>query len=174
MQHPLSLFKHCPKCGSNDFIINNEKSKKCLHCSFVYYFNVAAAVAAIITNNEGDLLVCRRAKKPQKGTLDLPGGFVDMNETAEEALIREVKEETTLVVTKYNYLFSLPNIYEYMGFLVHTMDLFYACEVEKTSCLKAFDDVAEAFFIKREKIAVDSFGLTSIQLGVGKWLNEVD
>jgi len=143
-----------------------------LHCSFVYYFNISAAVAAIITNNEGDLLVCRRAKDPQKGTLDLPGGFVDMHETAEEALIREVKEETALVIATYNYLFSLPNIYEYMGFLVHTVDLFYACQVEKTDELKAFDDVAESFFIKRNKITVNSFGLASIRMGVEKWLDD--
>ena len=65
-------------------------------CGFVYYFNSSAATAIFITNRVGELLVVRRAKEPAKGTFDLPGGFVDMYETAEEAIIREVKEETGL------------------------------------------------------------------------------
>lgn len=70
------------------------------------------------------MLVVRRAKDPAKGTLDLPGGFVDLHESAEEAVRREVKEETGLDVKSSRYLFSIPNIYLYSGFEVHTEDLF--------------------------------------------------
>ena len=45
-----------------------------------------AATVALILNGRNELLVCRRAKEPAKGTLDLPGGFIDMTETGEEAL----------------------------------------------------------------------------------------
>ena len=48
MKHPLDLFKYCPKCGSEQFNIHNEKSKKCLNCDFVYYFNPSAATVAVI------------------------------------------------------------------------------------------------------------------------------
>ena len=80
MEHPLDQFLYCPKCGSSHFEINNEKSKKCADCGFVYYFNPSAATVALILNEKNELLVCRRAKEPAKGTLDLPGGFIDMNE----------------------------------------------------------------------------------------------
>lgn len=93
MTHPLSQFLYCPQCGSAHFEINDEKSKKCAQCGFVYYFNSAAATVAFILNEKEELLVCRRAKEPAKGTLDLPGGFIDMHETAEEGVAREVKEE---------------------------------------------------------------------------------
>ena len=53
----------------------------------------------------------RRAKEPAKGTLDLPGGFVDMYETVEDGMRREIKEETGLDVTEIQYLFSSPNVY---------------------------------------------------------------
>ena len=94
MEHPLDQFLYCPKCGSSHFEINNEKSKKCADCGFVYYFNPSAATVALILNEKNELLVCRRAKEPAKGTLDLPGGFIDMNETGEEGVAREVLEET--------------------------------------------------------------------------------
>lgn len=84
MEHPFSQFKYCPKCGSVHFEINNEKSKRCADCEFVYYFNPSAATVALIMNERNELLVCRRAKDPAKGTLDLPGGFIDMAETGEE------------------------------------------------------------------------------------------
>ena len=67
MEHPLSQFKYCPKCGSIHFEINNEKSKRCADCGFVYYFNPSAATVALIMNEQNELLVCRRAKDPAKG-----------------------------------------------------------------------------------------------------------
>ena len=100
MEHPLAQFLYCPECGSSHFEINNEKSKKCADCGFVYYFNPSAATVALILNEKNELLVCRRAKEPAKGTLDLPGGFIDMNETGEEGVAREVLEETGLKVKK--------------------------------------------------------------------------
>ena len=104
MEHPLSQFKYCPKCGSEHFNIHNEKSKQCTNCGFVYYFNPSSATVALILNKKNELLVCRRAKDPAKGTLDLPGGFIDMNETAEEGVTREVLEETGLKVKEAIYL----------------------------------------------------------------------
>ncbi len=92
MKHPLDLFQYCPECGSSHFEVNNEKSKKCTDCGFVYYFNPSSATVALILNDQNELLVCRRAKEPAKGTLDLPGGFIDMNETGEEGVAREVLE----------------------------------------------------------------------------------
>ncbi|KAA6304337.1 Bifunctional NMN adenylyltransferase/Nudix hydrolase, partial [termite gut metagenome] len=139
MEHPLSLFKYCPKCGSEQFIIANEKAKKCAACGFVYYFNPSSATVSFIMNDKNELLVCRRAKAPAKGTLDLPGGFIDMQETAEEGIIREVSEETGLTVKEALYQFSLPNIYMYSGFPVHTLDMFFLCKVEETSGIKAMD-----------------------------------
>ena len=143
--HPLTLFHYCPRCGSSRFTERNEKAKKCADCGFVYYFNPSSATVALILNSQGELLVTRRAKDPAKGTLDLPGGFVDMHETGEEGVAREVREETGFTVQKSTYLFSLPNIYPYSGFEVHTLDMFFLCEVDDPSMPEAHDDVAETF-----------------------------
>lgn len=161
--HPLSQFKYCPKCGSDKFAENNFKSKKCEHCHFVYYFNSCASTVAIIVNEHNELLVGTRAHEPVKGTLDLPGGFVDMHETGEEAVCREVLEETGLHVDETRYLFSVPNVYLYSGFEVHTLDMVFLCKVNNSKILNAADDVAKLEFIPIADLDPDLFGLLSIK-----------
>ncbi|MDR1715365.1 MAG: NUDIX domain-containing protein [Prevotella sp.] len=161
--HPLSQFKYCPKCGSKLFVENNFKSKRCEDCGFIYYFNSCSSTIAIIINEDKELLVATRAHEPVKGTLDLPGGFVDMEETGEEAVAREVKEETGLDVDTVSYLFSIPNKYVYSGFEVQTLDLVYRCFVKNTENLKAEDDVAKLEFIKISELNPELFGLLSVK-----------
>ena len=112
MEHPLNQFKYCPKCGSAAFEIHNEKSKQCTDCGFVYYFNPSSATVALILNEKDELLVCRRAKEPAKGTLDLPGGFIDMNETGRRG-DRTKSEKGNLPVfpSEHLYLFRVSCTY---------------------------------------------------------------
>lgn len=172
--HPLTQFKYCPECGSAGFTVNNEKSKKCLNCGFIYYFNPSAATAAFILNDKKELLVCRRAKAPARGTLDMPGGFLDMNETAEEGITREIFEETGLKATVRKYLFSLPNIYKYSGFMVHTLDMFFLCDVAHIHRHEAADDVSEIMFIPLDRINPEDFGLPSVKKAVRRFVENID
>jgi mutator protein MutT len=169
MAHPLELFRYCPKCGSEYFEINSFKSKHCSSCGFTYYQNPSSSTAAFILNAKGELLVVRRAKEPAKDTLDLPGGFVDNGETAEEGILRELKEETGLEVQQVEYLFSIPNIYRYSGMDIHTLDMFYLCHVEEDEVRPA-DDVAECMWIPLGKVYVERFGLRSIRQAVHTFL----
>ena len=172
MKHPLEKFQFCPICGSKNFVINDFKSKHCKDCGFTYYFNSSASTVAFILNEKNDLLVCRRAHEPAKDTLDLPGGFVDLGETAEEAVTREVEEETGLEVVHTTYLFSLPNTYLYSDLLVHTTDLFFRCKVKSITTIIPMDDVAETYWIPLDSIHPEEFGLTSIRSGVIRFLSE--
>src|SRR5215469_15956256 len=57
---------------------------------------VLAVSAAII--RDGKVLIVRRARPPANGLYTLPGGGVEVGETLVEAVVREVQEETALVV----------------------------------------------------------------------------
>jgi mutator protein MutT len=166
MSHPLDIFRHCPVCGKEGFAINNVKSKRCEGCGFVLYFNAISATVAVIMNEKDEILVARRAKEPAKGTLDLPGGFADSMETAEEAVTREVLEESGLRVTETKYLFSLPNKYLYSGFEEHTLDMFFLCRVESGDRPIANDDVEELAWMSLDDIRPELFGLQSIRRGI--------
>ena len=172
MHHPLDKFLYCPVCGSKAFTIHNFKSKQCEACKFTYYANPCSATAVFIRNERGELLVARRGKEPAKGTLDLPGGFVDMEETVEDGMRREIKEETGLTVNEVKYLFSIPNQYLYSDMLIHTIDMFYEVHVDNDVHPVADDDAAALEWMPMEQVNPKDFGLKSISQGVTRYLTE--
>jgi len=99
-------------------------------------------VDAVILYNSKDIILIRRKNPPFQGDLALPGGFVDIGETVENACIREAQEETNLKVkiTKLIGIFSDPKR-DPRG---HTVTIAFLCEpVDKRRKLKAQDDAAE-------------------------------
>lgn len=171
--HVLDKFQYCPICGSPHFEINNIKSKKCKDCGFSYYLNASSATVALIVNEKDELLVVRRKNDPGKDMLDMPGGFVDMDETGEEAMAREVKEETGLEATEVSYQFSYPNTYLYSGFLVHTLDMFFMVKVKDLSHVEAMDDAAAYYWIPFSEIDIDKFAFDSIKKGLTRFLRDL-
>src|SRR5690554_2993842 len=121
--HPLKVLKFCPKCGSPAFVVSGERSMKCLDCSFHFFVNAAAAVAALVANQEGKLLLTTRGIEPGYGKLDLPGGFIDPGEPAEKAIARELHEELGMKVQSVEYVCSAPNEYIFSAFSVFTLDM---------------------------------------------------
>lgn len=169
-EHPLERFRYCPVCGSDGFETNSSKSRKCRDCGFEYFMNSATSTVAIIEDGMGNVLVCKRAKEPAKGTLDLPGGFVDMEETGEEAIAREIKEETGLDITSCRYLFSVPNIYHFSDLDIHTLDLLFQCTVAEGTELQPDDDVDECMWVPLRDIHTEQFGLRSIRQALHMFL----
>lgn len=124
-KHPL----YCVICGKQGLKPRCEKSFVCKQCGFTYFHNVAAGVAAFI-QYEGKILAVKRGLEPCKGMLDLPGGFVDPQESNEEALRRELIEELQLKVKALHYLFSFPNTYLYKEVNYNTVDSFFAVNLD--------------------------------------------
>lgn len=115
---------YCVKCASPSLIQEGPKAFKCQRCHFVYFHNVAAAVCAFIVCADQILLV-ERGQAPCIGKLDFPGGFVDYDESNEQALRRELMEELQLPVENMRYCFSYPNRYLYKDVLYSTLDSFF-------------------------------------------------
>lgn len=167
----LDRFAYCPVCGKAEFKPNSEKSLLCGGCGFELFMNPAAATVAVIYDDEGRLLVVRRRRNPAKGTLDLPGGFCDVGETAEEGVCREVLEETGLKVCSPKFIFSLPNRYRYSGLDIPTTDLFFECQLAtKKKKAVANDDAAECMWLYPDEVNPADFGLQSIRKGVKRLL----
>jgi ADP-ribose pyrophosphatase YjhB (NUDIX family) len=84
--------------------------------------------AAVCTGNddEGFVLLTKRAIDPYKGLFCLPGGHIEPNETAEAAVIREVKEETGLDVIALEFAGYRDEIVPEKN--IHNIVLLFVCE----------------------------------------------
>jgi len=131
-------WQYCPKCGQPG-VERGKNPFRCQSCGYTHFFGPVSAVGAITTDAAGQVLLLVRAKDPGKGKYGLPGGFIDAGETAEEALHREVREETGLRVRSSRYLASFPNEYVYQGFILPVTDLFFVTEVHSFDELAAGD-----------------------------------
>lgn len=160
---PRHVLRFCPRCASGEFLYRENHSFACGSCGFEFFVNAAAAVVALIEDGEGRLLLTRRARAPEKGMLDLPGGFADPGESAEQALVREVKEELNLDVAKCGYFCSFSNTYLFGGIVYHTLDLAFTCAVEGLDAIGAADDVGGYLFLHPDRIPIGEIGFDSIR-----------
>jgi mutator protein MutT len=114
MPHRTELYRFCPQCGGRlqQKIIQPKEPPRlvCRDCGFIFYLDPKLAAIAIIPWENG-LVLARRAIEPGYGLWVAPGGFVDVGETVEDAVVREVHEEVFLQVQ----IKRLLNIYSYPG-----------------------------------------------------------
>ena len=164
-------FIYCPKCSARALRPSSAKSIVCTECGFEFFFNPAAAVAALVCDDAGQLLVTVRAADPGKGSWDLPGGFIDAGETAEHALAREIKEELNLDVDSMDYFASAPNEYTYKGVTYSTLDIAFICHVADFSAMKPLDDIEQAMFLSPETIDPARFAFGSIRAFVAQFID---
>ena len=163
MPHPVHIFRFCPVCGSGKFSREGNRSLKCGNCGFHYYVNSAAAVAALIFNSSGQLLVTRRGVEPDIGKIDLPGGFIDPGESAEEALRRELREELGIGDVRLTYLISASNEYHFSGITVFTTDLAFKAEPSTLLNLQAGDDITSFEWVNPESVDPEEIPAPSIR-----------
>ncbi len=161
----------CPHCGGEEIVWPTPKKLTCAGCGFVLYLNVAAAVAVII-ECRGRILFGVRRHEPQLGMLDLPGGFVDPGETAEEAVRRELQEELGATVQTVRYLYSFPNTYRYRGVVYDTVDLIFLVRWDEAPPLAAADDLASFLWVDRDAVDYDRIGFVSLRRAVQRYLGE--
>ncbi len=140
----------CPKCG-HAFTKMSSRNTVCGNCGLDYYVNPRPCNAIIITDNKKRILLVKRAIDPFKGLWDLPGGFIDIGETAEESVLREAKEELGVEVDKIQYLFSGYDRYEYKGLNYHTLGFVFTAQI-LSGVIQPLDDVGEIKYFSEEEI----------------------
>jgi 8-oxo-dGTP diphosphatase len=90
---------YCPICGH--FLTTRMEGGRprpaCDRCGYVYYHNPVPGVGIVIEKDGGIVLV-KRGSPPHQEEWSLPSGFVEADESAEEAALREAEEETGLTV----------------------------------------------------------------------------
>lgn len=163
--------RYCPRCAAGDLRWPSRKNFLCPSCGFTLYLNVAAAVAVII-ESQGKILFGIRKNDPKKGMLDLPGGFVDPGETAEECARREVREETGLELGRTSFLTSFPNSYLYRQITYDTLDIVLTVSFDTLPEARAGDDLADVVWIERNSIDYGQIAFSSLRAALRYYLSD--
>ena len=109
-------------------------------------------IVEIYDENENFKGIVLIKRKNEPIGIALPGGFVEMNERVEEALVREMKEEISLDVkiSKLLGVYSDPK----RDKRFHTVSVTYVCKARGVP--KGGDDAKEAYIYKLEEIPLDT------------------
>ncbi len=95
------MFKFCPNCGHEGTVQAQDRTNhECANCQWHFWNNAKGCVAVAFVKDDM-ILVSKRGRKsdPSYGKYDLVGGFVDFDESSQDAAIREVLEETGISLT---------------------------------------------------------------------------
>jgi ADP-ribose pyrophosphatase YjhB (NUDIX family) len=87
----------CPRCGA-EADVRFPRSITCPRCGYGAYYNPKPVACAIPVDEAGRLILMRRATEPALGRWTMPGGFVDLGESVEDAAVRECREELAIEV----------------------------------------------------------------------------
>jgi len=122
---------HCSFCGAG-FSAPEIWPRRCAGCGHTTYLNPLPVVVVLLPVGEG-LVVIRRNIEPSKGTLTLPGGFLDTGETWQEGARRELLEETGIDISG-----SGISLYDVRNGLDDTLVIFGLAEKRPGEVLKPF------------------------------------
>jgi ADP-ribose pyrophosphatase YjhB (NUDIX family) len=161
-------FRYCPKCGSPQITNFHEKGMRCAACEYIYYHNSAAAVAGII-ETEGGIVLTKRGIEPKAGFLDLPGGFVDYQESFEQALVREIKEEIGAEIFESRYLGSFPNKYVYRNVTYFTTDVVFVCWASQLPEQAINHEITEIVVVRPEELNLEQVAFDSLKTALQRY-----
>lgn len=134
---------HCSYCG-HPFPTQAGWPRRCLTCGNASYKNPLPVVVVLLPMGSS-LVVIRRGIEPSRGTLTLPGGYLDCGETWQQGGSRELLEETGIAVPPEKI-----QLFEVMNGLDDTLVVFGLAEPQPRELLKPFrsDETEEVTLIE--------------------------
>jgi ADP-ribose pyrophosphatase YjhB (NUDIX family) len=145
----LDGWKHCPRCTAP---LRHENGRvECGECGFVEYANSKPTASAVIVDDEGRVMLSKRAIDPAAGKWDLPGGFVEEGEHPVECLHRELREEAGIRLRDTEFIGMFMDRYETGQGAVSTLNLYWSARIADGTP-EPQDDVEELRFFAPDEI----------------------
>lgn len=137
----------------------------CSQCGIIHYQNPKIVVGCVPEAGDGRILLCRRAIEPRLGYWTLPAGFLENNETLQDAAARETREEA-LAGVDVGPLFAIVDVVHarqvHMMFRARLVGEHYGAGAESL----------EAGLYTEDEIPWDEIAFPSVRYSLGAWLDD--
>jgi ADP-ribose pyrophosphatase YjhB (NUDIX family) len=164
------IYKCCPDCGS-ECERTSFKSFRCLHCSHKFYDEPVVAAGGLIKNQNNKYLFIRRNIEPGKGSISVPGGCVDNNESLENCFKRESFEETGVRITNIKYFSSYPTENDRDGQRETAISAFFTAETSDVGRSDK-DEVSNVFWLGKNEIDINQITLPDVKAFIQAFLKK--
>jgi len=169
----MQNLKFCPKCGQPKLKQKNKTLLNCQNCDFNWFINPKPTVNVIFLDQNERVLLAKRAFEPKKNFWGLIGGFIDTEETLENALLREIEEETGLKIESQRLLYFDSDFdkYEFENLEYQTLGMIFYCILSQKEIkeMKPNDDALEFKFFDKENLPYDQIAFKSLQKALQKY-----
>ncbi|MFN2522522.1 MAG: NUDIX domain-containing protein, partial [Mycobacteriales bacterium] len=88
----METHSFCPRCGGP--LATGQRPQLCTRCGLPHHRDPKVGVGVVLRDDQGRLLLVQRDVDPERGRWALPAGFMDADETPQQAAARECREET--------------------------------------------------------------------------------
>lgn len=163
-------FIFCPRCGAR-FSEKTPRLLNCGDCGLNFFINPRPCNAVIIENVQGKIMLVKRKADPHKGMWDLPGGFMDIKETAQQSLTRELREELHVDLSHFRYLSSYADRYLYKEVNYHTLCFVYAAKIQNIP-IRPGDDISSYAFFSKKSLPYDEIAFGGLKSALKEYIRK--
>jgi len=165
----LAALKFCSHCGrpvalkipAGDTLARHV----CTICGAIHYQNPKMVVGCVPEHADGRILLCKRAIEPRLGFWTVPAGFMENDETLEEAAARETLEEALASVEILD-LFAVVNVTQ-----AHQVHLFFRARMIGDE-FGAGHESLEADFYREQDIPWDDIAFRSVDFALRRFFDD--
>lgn len=104
--HMTQSMRYCPICGGRNHLNNNQLAMQCGDCRTLHYPRIFPCIIVAV-RKENQILLAQHPRH-RNGMYTVIAGFLEVGETLEQCVAREIKEETGIDVTNIRYFGSQP------------------------------------------------------------------
>ena len=161
--------KFCKECGSTVTLRVPDHDDRhrhvCDSCATIHYENPQIVVVAL-PRFEDKVLMCKRAIEPRSGLWTLPGGFMENDETTQQAAARETWEEAGARIT-INQLYTLYNLPH-----INQVHIFYLAQMHKPEFTSGVESLKTELMTEAE-IPWDQIAFPAVKDTLEHYFNEL-
>ncbi|MDQ3778473.1 MAG: NUDIX domain-containing protein [Actinomycetota bacterium] len=162
----LDGWRHCPQCAAA--VQAGSTKVECAECGFVVYASSKPTASALVVDEDGRVMLSRRARDPFAGLWDLPGGFLEEGEHPVECLHRELREEAGIGLRDLDFIGIYMDRYGEGSRDVATLNLYWSARIAEGAPEPA-DDVAELRFFPPDEIPRADLAFAHIADVISVW-----